>query len=209
MAIGDVYELTIVWHNTITDEDVTSRVRGQQNLLVAPDVGTLEDDVVAAWETSLSTADAWYLYYPSSIVLTKVKLQRIDPFEAIILENSDNLPSVGGASSEAGRPQDCILASIRTAKAGRSYRGRMYFPTPGEAITTNTGNLTNAQAVAFALQTSDFFDSLVADSFEPGVYSTQHNKVAVTEFNARTNVLVDTRLRTQRRRTVRAPAYGV
>ena len=59
----------------------------------------------------------------------------------------------GTAAGKLLPPQNALVVTLRTALAGRSYRGRMYIPGSGESSYTSTGgpataNLTAAQSFA-------------------------------------------------------------
>lgn len=65
------------------------------------------------------------------------------------VEFLDSGAAVGG--SAAGKllpPQDAVVITLRTALAGRSYRGRFYVPGSGENSYTSTGGVATATTTA-------------------------------------------------------------
>lgn len=203
-----VFKVRIVWSNATSGENLSCVLHGDQSELDAPNITAIGDDVKAWWSTEVHDAKTGMKHYVTEdIALELVTLQRVDPLEPIEFQYTTGLPIAGTDTGEPGRPQDCVLASMRTEKIGRSYRGRMYLPTPAEAYTEN-GNLIDTEAATLADFVVILIGLLEADGFRTGIYSQQHNGEAVTAFNVVTNVLVDQRLRTQRRRTNRTPIYS-
>lgn len=109
----------------------------------------------------------------------------------------------GNAANCRGPLQTCIVASLRTAQSGRSYRGRQYFP--GHVLTivqgtalispTDTNNVASLAATMGNEVSTAVASSLSINTAYWGVYSrTQHVITPITQVTA------DNRLDTQRRR---------
>jgi hypothetical protein len=117
-----------------------------------------------------------------------------------------------GTSGAVGGPLACALvASIKTALAGPSYRGRQYFP--AHALNVSGANMlyTSTQADAVALLAASMgpeaaegiSESLSISTLEWAVYSPTKGLATVV-----TNLSVDNKPDTQRRREAQlAPSY--
>lgn len=92
--------------------------------------------------------------------------------------------------------QVCIVASLRTAQAGRRHRGRMFLPV-GFATLTGTGQLANSDAAAIAGHVGAFISDWNAsgDNGTVVVVSSAGSTSAAV-----TSVIVDSRLDIQRGR---------
>lgn len=210
MAVGDVYEVRILWSDAATSKTISSRFRGTQTGAAAPTMDFVGDVVTSWWDGGLSGAtDAQKTHHVDDIALQKIQLQRVRPFEALIQEYTDGLPIVGTLAGDEAPPQTSVLASLRTEFAGRRYRGRMYLPPTGEGQLDTQGNLTTANALAVADNLMSMFAVLddgrvapVSGALLPVIWSEVAN-----ETNAIIRVKVDQRQRTQRRRALRTPAY--
>lgn len=92
-------------------------------------------------------------------------------------------------------PDQCTpVASLRTGRAGRSYRGRMYLPYPKLALTA-AGQMGSSAADDLATAVAACITAINGGGMAVSVVSaTQASAVPVT------NVLIDTVVDTQRRR---------
>lgn len=97
-----------------------------------------------------------------------------------------------GTNATPGSPIDtCLVASLRTARVGLSYRGRMYLPYHGQ-VTPGTGLVSGAPATYANAVAALLSDAL---NMTPVVVS-RH----LATFEPITNVVVDQRPDVQRRR---------
>lgn len=113
--------------------------------------------------------------------------------------------AVNEAGTNAGTEtalSNAAAVSLRTAKRGRSYRGRFYVSgweggLLTDAVTFGSGLVTNLSSFTTGLQTA--LDALGMDLVVP---SKQHNGVATNpaELNEVIAVVVDTKVDSQRRR---------
>lgn len=126
-AVGDVYKMAVVcafgvqrsvnvrhWRVTA----VTGAGRSDSQIAIA-----LSTVFAPLWKNLMNVNAAW----------TNLFVQKVRPLPAAIprLTNAD-----AGAGLVAGDPlppQTCGLIALQTALAGRSFRGRIYVPFPGEA----------------------------------------------------------------------------
>lgn len=116
---------------------------------------------------------------------------------------SANLESFSGTSSAAPLPLDtCLVASLRTGRAGRSNRGRSYLPANALAV-DGTGNF----SLQDATNVGNAFAAVLTDmntKYDPGF-------IGVVSFtrtlnNPVTEVVTDTKPDVQRRRMNRNAA---
>lgn len=81
--------------------------------------------------------------------------------------------------------QTAVVASLRTARVGRSYRGRMYWPAPSAALEADTLRFSTQYCTDFGNAISDMFSATTAaaptEAAFPMVWSRKTNTVeAVT-----------------------------
>jgi len=104
----------------------------------------------------------------------------------------------GAGNSAAGQLtlQSAMVASLRTQLAGRSHRGRMYFPCVSGALTSHQH--TNPTVSNVAADVAGFFSDVKVNSSVgiPVVVS----QVGAGSYTPITQVIVDSRLDVQRRR---------
>lgn len=110
----------------------------------------------------------------------------------------------GGAGTAALSSSTAAVASLRTGKRGRSYRGRVYFGGfPTNALLT-PGYLTTGFVADLVNYVEDLKLALEVLGFSLVVASKQHNKVVTNPaaVNVVTDVVVDQAFDSQRRRLV-------
>lgn len=134
-----------------------------------------------------------------------ISAQKIGPGDMEVAGVSAAAPALGVLASDLMPKQTCGILSIKTQKAGRSFRGRLYIPFPTEVSNQEPGEPTDpyvasATALAGYYETPQTFviggNSI---SMKPVLYSRVLN---VT--NDVTNVIAAPRWGTQRRRS----SYG-
>lgn len=112
----------------------------------------------------------------------------------------------GKAGDVVGSPlpnQNAVVVSLRTDRAGRSYRGRSYLPGIGAGAMQTTGQMSAAQATTIVNAYADFLQAVKdsADGAPPIVCSPTRGAMTPLSY-----VQVDTRLDTQRSRATRQAA---
>lgn len=108
----------------------------------------------------------------------------------------------GGSGANGG--QVAAVVSLRTAKRGRSYRGRVYIPGVPSSFLGSANSLSSTARAALTTVWANLYFNLAAASFTPQVLSRQENNVrrtigVATPIN---NFTVNLILGTQRRRLV-------
>lgn len=86
----------------------------------------------------------------------------------------------GGAAADALPPQDAVVVTLRTAKAGRSYRGRVYLPGLSELDNTSAGVTSTAANTAAAAFINDIASRLQPLGLFLAVLSRPHDQVVIT-----------------------------
>lgn len=119
-------------------------------------VGPFEDSPASyadllAWATDIAALNGGNIF-PDSVQAvmsseTKTTLIRTEYWKDNVMEMAAELAPpfpVFGAGSVTKPLQTALVASLRTGKPGRSYRGRIYFPALGADIDGSTGRLSTA-----------------------------------------------------------------
>lgn len=209
MALGDMYVLKVFFENGDTAERLSFQLHGEQPGIIAPDVATLEGDVVAWWNTDVGGGGAQKTIHAAAISLVEVTLQRVEPFEPIVSSDATSLPIVGTAAGASTSPQDALLVSLRTGLVGRSYRGRAYLPPPSIAATSGPGHVDDAEADLTKGQFEGLISDLNGHGFTVGIFSTVHDGAPRPSpvITPVTTVLVDQIIRSQRRRYIEGSDY--
>lgn len=202
MSLGDIYRITPVFENADTSEVWTTHIDVQQSAI---DLTSMEEtgDIVKDWfNVGLGDGTALKEYYSIDVNLRQVKRRRIDPLEPVEELYTTGLPIAGTSTSDPGPGQACALVSLRTNFIGGRYRGRMFLLAPTEPAIDSGGALTAAVAEDIGEGVVGLHAALSAASMDPVVYSKKFESSAVI-----TQVLVDRRIRTQRRRANESPVY--
>lgn len=202
MALGDIYRITIVCENADTSEVWTTHVDAQQSDVGLVSMETVGDDVKAWWDTGAGAGTAMKEYYSIDVNLRQVKRRRISPLEPVEELYTTGLPIAGTSTSDPGPGQACALVSLRTNFIGGRYRGRMFLLAPTEPAIDSGGALTAAVAEDIAEGIVGLHALLSEDGMDPVVYSKKFDSSAII-----TQVLVDRRIRTQRRRANESAVY--
>lgn len=101
----------------------------------------------------------------------------------------------GTSSRELKPAQTSLVASLRTGRPGRSYRGRMFLPATGVELTQSTFAFAGAEAISEAM--ADFFSGINRDIATAKVHVVSDTRSTSTQV---TYVSVDHRIDIQRRR---------
>lgn len=198
MSLNDYYRITVVWLNNDTGERNTIGLAAKQTSVALASMADLQTEFTAWWNSIKS-------FFPNDLQYVELTRRRIKPLEPIEESDTTGLPIAGTGGTDALDPSTAAVVSLRTNNIGRSYRGRVYLPAfeQGQLTVDGNFNTTSAGTVKTAFETlqSDL-GSMGSGSMGLSVFSkVLDTGTDVTEF------LVDSRLRVQRRRTVRQPAY--
>lgn len=201
MAAGDIYRSLAIFSDADSGKEYTTHLDVEE-VTGAPLVTEMGDAWKAWWFDGLDNGSPARSYFAPSIALTGVTMRRIKPLSAVVELYATGLPIAGTAADNPMYPSASILASMRTALVGRRHRGRMYFPPPHEGAEQPDQLLSAADAQDFSDGVLGLVDELTVFEYQPVVYSVLDDQ---GEFI--TDVFVDRRIRSQRRRNVRNPAY--
>lgn len=202
VATSNHFKLQAIFSNADTGKDLSFGLWGHGTVLSDPLISAIGPDVVDWWNTSLGGNTAHKAWCDADTALTKVTLEKRVPADHIINEYTTGLPIAGTAAGDQYAGQVAVLMSLRTARSGRSYRGRCYLPPVNEAVVQANAALLASTALDMASQFKVFLDTLTVDAFVPEVYS-----LTLGSGEDITYVLCDRLLRTQRRRQDRATEY--
>lgn len=195
MALNDIYAVKLRFLLGSSGKLVAPGVHFVQASIATPDVETVAENVVGFW-------DAIKANFSADTALTAVTLRRVEPLEPLEHISTTDMPDPGtGTAATDLAPGTAIVVSWRTGFIGKSYRGRTYLPAPAEAV--SDGDLTALAAQAIADAADDLITAMAADDMPLVVYS-RNPLIGGTEVES---VLVDQRLRSQRRRQTRVPNY--
>lgn len=207
MADNDVYKVTLAFSNSDSGKQYFPGFYIQQQGAVGFDVTDVGAEVKDWWNVDGAAGPKQRSWHAANYQLDSVRLRKWDPLEPVETSYSAGLPIAGSAAGASYAPNNAILLSLRTDFIGRSYRNRVYLPTPAEASAQN-GLLTSADA----LDISDRFVELIgaltaigAGGLANAVVVAYSAKLAIA--TPVTHTFVDENLRSQRRRTPRTPVY--
>lgn len=111
--------------------------------------------------------------------------------------------NTGTAANAPAAANAAVCVSLRTNFTGRSFRGRFYIGGLPQDAFTNAQNISATAAASYAGWFEDFIDALNAINMTLVVVSNYANKVlrVVALATEVINVIVDTKIDSQRRRT--------
>lgn len=202
MAVDDVYQVTMVFHDSGLVKDYTSGFQVRQ-AGASFDFNDIGDACVSFWDDVIGSA-AIKSYYDADLALQEVKVRRVKPLEDVVQLYTTGLPIAGTAATDRLAPEDAVLMSHRTALIGRSNRGRTYLPFPDEGAEDASGWLTGG-----AVQ--DFADAWAGSIGQLGGVGTLLPQCVYSRLNDVSHDVTvsycDRHFRSQRRRNVRAPQY--
>lgn len=163
---------------------------------------------MAAWAqsafavlTSLATIPDLRSALTTAASMTAVSIQAYSNSGELIQSATSAGVPVPGNSLAVRTPRDCIVLSLETGRPGRSFRGRVFWPSLGTAVSSSTLRLPSATVLAFATQGSLLLRALALSAPAP------YTMIPVIVSQTRgvntpvTQVSVDDILDTQRRRT--------
>ena len=203
MATGDVYKVTWEFQDTDAGGPFMSSGFHVQQVGVEFDADRCMEIAYDAWDAGISGSDPLKEHYAPTLSLTAITVRRIDPLEPTIQSYGGAFPVAGTDTGNGLPPNSSVIVSLRTENIGRSYRGRMYLPPSSEADTS--GNLVEADAISIATTITAMFTQYVGEpplTRLEGVVWSRKLELATPI----TDVMVDRRLRVQRRRQPQ-PAY--
>lgn len=161
------------------------------------DLQNLADDGFTWWGAGGSSG---YTSQATGTNLYKVVATDLTAEGAPQRTHTENLAGGGGAG--ALPTGTAVVASLRTALRGRSYRGRVYLGGLASALQSTAIAISGASATSIASYFTDLMDILDLIGFDLVVASKQHNGAVVNPANVQpvTSVIVDTLFDSQRRR---------
>ena len=203
MKNGDTIEVTVNWIDSVGG----SRFNMVHNYRVTATAGTLKtwlNDWVSTYATALekTVATASNLsvlgLYPTTVsAVQAVAFNLNTPTESA----SATLGKRGTAATQSYNPRAATLISLVTGVRGRSYRGRLYYPAPGESMVDAGGTLSeNANKVLTAFAAAI---KVLGSTQEQGIITVYSRKLSTPDivFNtAVTELLLRGNLASQRRR---------
>jgi hypothetical protein len=202
MAINDVYQVVAAFTNGASGKTMSFTTSIRQKGVAMPSVATVAGNYVDWWDTGLGGGAAYKTYCPDETALTEVTLRRVRPLEPLIQSFTTGLPIAGTNATDPYAPSIAVLATLRTANIGRSYRGRMYLPGVAEDKVGSNATLSAADAEDIAEGITGLFAALDADDVAVCIWSRTLD--ISTDVS---NIYIDRVLRTQRRRQDRTPVY--
>lgn len=175
-----------------------------------PDFATLQT-IASALATALNASSPFKTGFCSDMTITEVKLLHYPLFSGVAnLVATQAAGPITGTSTAVHAPQVCAVASLRTNLAGRSHRGRTYWPYRGSQVAASGALSAPGQAIvaaaAQAMKTA-VVTACTASSIGAawGVFSP-----TLSSMTPIVDVLVGSQCDTQRRRNVnRAETYSV
>jgi hypothetical protein len=190
MSVGDIYRVTI---RGLLGADDNENVFHYQ---VSASTGPTSDEAASLANEWVNSAKASYLALLSVLYnMQEVKVRGVsDPTQGFDLSSTGN----GGQAGEVSPAQNASLAILRTAKFGRSFRGKTYFPAQAETA-FSSGSVVPGQVSNIATYFGDaatlVSGSPIVATFVLGVYSK-----TLLQFNVFTGHTVSPFAATQRRR---------
>jgi hypothetical protein len=115
------------------------------NQALADQVGT---------QVKLAFAAQWAAHTATGNSLQKVGIRDLRVASSAEFVDSGSA-SAGGAAADSLPPQNAVVVTLRTAKAGRSFRGRVYLPGLSELDNSPTGVTSTAANTAAAAFIND------------------------------------------------------
>lgn len=168
---------------TLPGSEVASTSVSWANQSGATSITSAAADALAARAGTL-WGDLEDLYHPAvSYVGSTVQL--IAP-DGHVVQGYDRAvtPSPGTGTSTVPLPNEvAIVCSLRTALAGRSFRGRMYLPNPKASIITTAGRFSTGACTAVV--------DAIAAYMQPISVSSQSLEVVVASATAAASTLVN------------------
>lgn len=147
--ISQAVQVRILWSDPIRNFMNVCHAVWAASGPLAPGVG---DTLFTALKGSAATT-AWMSLLPTTTVLTGVDVRDLRVQNAPLLPStSAGVPGSVAATFHPLPPQSSMVVTLRTASAGRAFRGRVYLGGLSNAVDDGTGRIlpaANAAAVAF------------------------------------------------------------
>lgn len=165
------------------------------NGVMTPTAANLLAAAIESWGEA--TYDATY---GSGLNLSNIQVRDMSLENGTVVDFSTDIPGTIVDNGLPGNVAFCV--SLRTGKAGKSYRGRMYHPWLGESdVTGNSLSSTRADAIIAAWETLDAalaasdWDVVVVSKYTNGAPRASGIKTRVSAY-----MYTDLNVDTQRRR---------
>jgi hypothetical protein len=156
-------------------------------------IAVLDPILVSHYSTDSGAGKAWKSHASNAWAIVDFRYTPLDGTSVSVINNHSIVGVI--TASEGLPPSIALVATLRTAKRGRSYRGRVYEGAWTEASNQPNGAPSSADAAALAAQWNQLIGALTSTGLSLVVASYLHS----TADNV-VNVTVDTRWDTQRRR---------
>lgn len=177
---------------TMPDAPITSYEQLLLDLAVVQAAfNTWTAGISGKWSGATQANELRAYYYAGSESGNEATFSAVVPLTANLGTGAPNLPD-----------QCTVVASLRSGRSGRSFRGRMYVPV-NKVTLDATGQLALNDALGIANQTKIMMDSVNASGLQVGVMSATQ-----TAFTPVTSVQANTIVDTQRRRTNKIKPNG-
>lgn len=207
MSVPNLLKLVLHWKGLGEEGTLSWHFLGNQALHTPAQLQAAAGAVVTNWGSvrtpSSKTQLLGKLWVTQSVDLVTLYEYASAPGKASDLGSTVPSGWTGTNASQAGPLQTSIVATLKTAQAGASYRGRQYFPghcipvtnTAGCASSTDVNTIAQLAANMGPEAASAIATSLSISTLQWVVFSP--TKGAATVING---VRVDSKLDTQRRR---------
>jgi len=160
------------------------------------ELATIAAEVISWWDAGGAKAA-----FSTGVSLTAVEATSTNVEPPIQVVDVTSLPMAGTLNSPPLPNNVAVVASLRTNNIGRSYRGRMYLPPPGENQVDGNELTAGAQATLLAV-VEGLIDQLAVINVSLVVLSCVQDGVEISPGVATQvmNVIVNRGVDTQRRR---------
>lgn len=126
-------------------------------------------------------------YQPDSVEIERVEIRDLREANMALIESDEDLPSAGTIEDGDALPkQNALVVTHRTAKAGRSYRGRSYIPGLEEDASGDDGDASSGARDAAVDFLKELKSSMDSDDWPLAVASIEEEKATdITKFTSR------------------------
>lgn len=134
-----------------------------------------------AWSTYLAGSSTWKGLFPTATAFREGVVHSVDQGTGVVTYTSVAGTAYSGSGLGGALPPQCSeVITLRTARAGRSYTGRMYMPSTGDITLTTSGRMLTSCYTDLADEMAAAFIAAkaAASGVEIVVYSRLHRTVA-------------------------------
>lgn len=166
VVITGTLQIRVVW--TLGGADYGQNVL-HANIGGTPSVDQSMASTIAGFAGAAHTGSGLAALQPSSVVLDRVDIRDLRTANQPLL--SASVASAGTATGQLLPRGTAQVVTLRTALAGRSFRGRVYVPGFAEEAADVDGRATQAARDAAVAFVEGFGDSMAANGWPLGVAS--------------------------------------